>query len=312
MSTAGLINRYVWFVTTIYNRGPITLEEIQHRFELHFGRGEELSERQFHRYTDAVEELFDIEIRYSRTQRGYIIADRDGFDNMSMRKWLIQTFSVNNILHESQDLKNRVLLENVPSGQQYLTTIVDAMREGRVLSMTYHSFHRDEPSTFEVEPWCVKLFEQRWYMLGMSDKLRIYALDRIKALESTERKFKLPKKFDDEKFFEDYYGIIIGDEDFDVEPVALKVDSWQSKYLRTLPLHHSQVEVERHDEYSIFEYHLCPSFDFQQKLLSMGDSAGVLAPVLLKDILRKKAEKTANNNASAGMGSGYHFKVYKK
>ena len=315
MSTAGLINRYVWFVTTIYSRGPISLEEIQHRFESHFGRGEELSERQFHRYTDAVEELFDIEIKYSRTRRGYIVADREGIYNMGMRKWLIQTFSVNNILHESQDLKNRILLENVPSGQQHLTTIVDAMREGAALSMTYHSFHREEPSTFEVEPYCVKLFEQRWYMLGKSegyDELRLYALDRIKALEPTERKFKLPKKFDAAKFFEDYYGIIIGDEDFDVEPVALQVNSWQSKYLRTLPLHHTQVEVECNEEYSIFEYRLCPSFDFQQKLLSMGDSAGVLAPVALKDILRKKAETTANNNASAGMGSGYKFKVYKK
>ena len=169
MSTAGLINRYVWFVTTIYNRGPISLEEIQHRFESHFGRGEELSERQFHRYTDAVEELFDIEIKYSRSQRGYVVADREGIDNMGMRKWLIQTFSVNNILHESQELKNRILLENVPSGQQHLTTIVDAMRESVALSMTYHSFHRDEPSTFEVEPYCVKLFEQRWYMLGKSE-----------------------------------------------------------------------------------------------------------------------------------------------
>ena len=312
MSTAGLINRYVWFVTTIYNRGPILLEEIQRRFESHFGRGEELSERQFHRYTDAVEELFDIEIKYSRTQRGYVIADLEGIDNMGMRKWLIQTFSVNNILHESQDLKNRILLENVPSGQHYLTTIVDAMRESVALSTTYQSFGKSEPSTFEVEPYCVKLFEQRWYMLGMSDKLRIYALDRIQALEPTERKFKLPKNFDAEKFFEDYYGIIISDEDFDVEPVALKVDWWQSKYLRTLPLHHTQVEVECNDEYSIFEYRLCPSFDFQQKLLSMGDSVGVLAPVLLKDILREKAETTANNNASAGMGSQYHFKVYKK
>ena len=312
MSTAGLINRYVWFVSTIYNRGPITLEDIQHRYESHFGRGEELSERQFHRYTDAVEELFDIEVKYSRSQRGYVIADCDGIDNMGMRKWLIQTFSVNNILHENQELKNRILLEEVPSGQKHLTTIVDAMRESVALSMTYQSFSRSQPSTFEVEPYYVKLFEQRWYMLGMSDKLRIYALDRIKALEPIERKFKLPKKFDAEKFFEDYYGIIIGDEDFDVEPVALKVDSWQSKYLRTLPLHHSQVEVERNEEYSIFEYRLCPTFDFQQKLLSMGDSVGVLTPVLLKDILRKKAEKTANNNASAGMGSQYHFKVYKK
>ena len=312
MSIAGLINRYVWFVTTIYNRGPISLEELQHRFESHFGRGEELSERQFHRYTDAVEELFDIEICYDRSRRGYVISDREGIDNMAMRKWLLETFSVNTLLGENPELKKRVLLENVPSGQQYLTPIFEAMRENRVLTMTYHSFGRSEATTFDVEPWCVKLFDQRWYMLGKSDKLRIHSLDRIEALEPTDRTFRLPKKFDAEKFFSDYFGIIIGDEEFDVCPVALKVDSWQSKYLRTLPLHHTQVEVAQTEECSIFEYRLCPSFDFQQKLLSMGDSVGVLAPVLLKDILRKKAEKTANNNASAGMGSQYHFKVYKE
>ena len=312
MSSAGLINRYVWFVTTIYNRGPITLEEIQHRYESHLGRGEELSERQFHRYTDAVEELFDIEIKYSRSQRGYVVADREGIDNMGMRKWLIQTFSVNNILHESQELKKRILFEDVPSGQQHLTTIVDAMRESVALSMTYQSFGQSEPSTFEVEPYCVKLFEQRWYMLGKSegyDKLRLYALDRIKALETTERKFKLPKKFDAAKFFEDHYGIIIGDEDFDVEPVALKVDSWQSKYLRTLPLHHTQVEVERNDEYSIFEYRLCPTFDFRQKLMSMGGSVEVLAPT---ELIAKVREEGIAEHAPHGKYPIYEFKVYKK
>ena len=100
---------------------------------------------------------------------------------MGRRRGLSQTFSVNKMLRERKEKKNRILLENVPSGQQHLTTIVDAMRESVALSITYHSFHREEPSTFEVEPYCVKLFEQRWYMLGMSDKLRIYALDRIKA-----------------------------------------------------------------------------------------------------------------------------------
>ena len=314
MSTAGLINRYVWFVTTIYNRGPITLEEIQRRFESHFGRGEELSERQFHRYTDAVEELFDIEIKYSRTRRGYVVADREGIDNMGMRKWLIQTISVNNILHESQDLKNRILLENVPSGQQHLTTIVDAMRESVALSMTYQSFWMDDPATFEVEPYCVKLFEQRWYMLGKSegyDDLRIYALDRIKALEPTERKFKLPKKFDAVKFFEDYYGIIISDVDYDVCPVALLVDAQQSNYLRTLPLHHTQVEVERNDEYSIFEYRLCPTFDFRQKILSMGGAIEVLAPQKLVYQFNDVGLEIAQANMFPEMAY-YEFKVYKK
>ena len=314
MSTAGLINRYVWFVTTIYNRGPISLADLQHRYESHFGRGEELSERQFHRYTDAVEELFDIEIKYSRTQRGYVVADREGIDNMAMRKWLIQTFSVSNILHESQDLKNRILLENVPSGQQHLTTIVDAMRESVALLMTYQSFWMDEPATFEVEPYCVKLFEQRWYMLGKSegyDDLRIYALDRIKALEPTERKFKLPKKFDAAKFFEDYYGIIISDDDYDVCPVALQVDAQQSNYLRTLPLHHTQVEVERNDKYSIFEYRLCPTFDFRQKILSMGGAIEVLAPEELVYQMKDEGNGIVVANMFPEMAY-YEFKVYKK
>lgn len=314
MSTAGLINRYVWFVTTVYSRGPISLEEIQRRFESHFGRGEELSERQFHRYTDAVEELFDIEIKYSRTQRGYVIADREGIYNMGMRKWLIQTFSVNNILHESQELKNRILLEDVPSGQQHLTTIVDAMRESVALSMTYQSFCMDEPATFEVEPYCVKLFEQRWYMLGKSegyDDLRIYALDRIKALEPIERKFKLPKTFDAAKFFEDYYGIIISDDDYDVCPVALQVDAQQSNYLRTLPLHHTQVEVERNDKYSIFEYRLCPTFDFRQKILSMGGAIEVLAPEELVYQMKDEGNGIVVANMFPEMAY-YEFKVYKK
>ena len=312
MSTAGLLNRYVWFVTTIYNRGPISLAELQHRYESHFGRGEELSERQFHRYTDAVEELFDIEIKYSRTQRGYVVADREGIDNMGMRKWLIQTFSVNNTLHESQELKNRILLENIPSGLQHLTTIVDAMREGVKLSMAYQSFGAGKPSTFDVEPWCVKLFEQRWYMLGMSDKLRIHALDRIKSLEPTEHGFKMPKKFNAEEFFKDYYGIIINDDEFDVCPVALKVDSWQSNYLRTLPLHHTQTEVERNDEYSIFEYRLCPSFDFRQKLLSMGAAVEVLAPKALREEIDINACDMASLYHDHFKSPKYKFKVYKK
>ncbi|MBR4402868.1 MAG: WYL domain-containing protein [Alistipes sp.] len=312
MSTARLINKYVWFVSIIHNRGPISLYEIQRKFRNNFD--EELSERQFHRYTDAVEELFDIDIEYDRKRNGYVVAN-DDIEDMKMRKWLIQTFSVNSILHESQDLKNRILIEEVPSGQLYLTHIVDAMRESKTLNVTYHSFWRSEVACYEVEPWCVKLCNQRWYMLGKRkdhNQPRVYALDRIKAIEQSDTTFKLPKTFDAAKFFEDYCGVIIGDDSFKVEPVALKIDADQSNYVRTLPLHHSQVEVERCDEYSIFEYRLCPTFDFQQEILSMGDLVSVLAPVHLRDIICQKAVATANNNASAGMGSGYKFKVYKK
>lgn len=315
MSTAGLINRYVWIVTTIYNRGPISLKEIQHRFESHFGYGEILEERTFHRYKDAVEELFDIEIKYDRTNQGYTISNAESIDNMALRKWLLQTFSVNSLLGENQELKKRIILEDIPSGQQFLTPIIEAMREDSVLQMTYHSFHRDTESTFKIEPWSVKLFGQRWYMLGKSENYeqpRIYALDRIKSLESTEYKFKLPKKFDSEKFFADYYGIIINDDEFEVTPVALKVDTWQSNFLRTLPLHHSQTEVERNEEYSIFEYRLCPTFDFRQKILSMSRAISVLSPTGLREMMRNEGSIITNNNHSTNEEPEYRFRVYKK
>lgn len=314
MSTAGLVNRYVWFVTTILNYGPISLKDIQRKFELHFDTGEVLEERTFHRYTDAVEELFDIDIEYDRKRKGYVIAN-DDIEDMKMRKWLIQTFSVNSVLNKSAALKKRILLEDIPSGQNFLMSIVKAMRESKTLNVTYHSFWRSEVACYEVEPWCVKLCNQRWYMLGKSkdhNQPRVYALDRIKAIEQSGTTFKLPKTFDAAKFFEDYCGVIIGDDSFKVEPVALKIDASQSNYVRTLPLHHTQKEVERNEEYSIFEYRLCPTFDFQQEILSMGDLVSVLAPVHLRDIICQKAVATANNNASAGMGSGYKFKVYKK
>ena len=313
MSTAGLINRYVWLVTTICNRGPISRAELERRFEAHFGRGEELGERTFHRYTDAVEKLFDIEIKYDRGRQGYIIADREEIDNMSMRRWLLQTFTVNSALNGNQDLKSRILLENVPSGQLFLTPIVGAMRESVKLHITYRSFYHKEAYSFDVEPWCVKLFEQRWYMLGKTDMFEephIYALDRVLALDTTAEKFKLPKKFDAEKLFADCYGIILNDKDFEVCPVALEVDAWQRNFLRSLPLHHSQVEVENTDEHSIFEFRLCPSFDFRQKILSMGCAVNVLAPAALRTKVYE--EGLGEGHATAEELAEYKFRVYKK
>ena len=312
MSTATLLNKYVWLVTTVFNRGPISLDELCRRWNIHFGSEDELTERTFHRYTDAVEELFDIDIKYNRTLRGYVIDNREDIDNMAMRKWLIHTFSVNSLLGESQDLKRRVLLEEVPSGQIFLTPIIEAMRESKLLLMTYRSFHQSAESTFEVEPWCLKLFERRWYMLGKSkgcEEPRIYALDRVKKLEVTNSAFKLPKKFDAERLFADCYGIIIGEKDCVVESIAIRVDACQCDYLRSLPLHHSQVEVECNDEYSIFEYRLRPSFDFRQKLLSMGGSICILAPLKLRDTMRNEGDAIAQSNTSQEIE--YKFRLYR-
>ena len=184
--------------------------------------------------------------------------------------------------------------------KDHLSPILAAMKTDTTLRITYQSYWRNESSTFELEPYCVKLFKQRWYLVGRSphiDQVRIYALDRILNLETLEKKFKMPKKFDGIVFFKDFYGIIAND-NAKVETVRLKVSANQSNYLRSLPLHSSQKELIRSGDYSIFELHLCPEFDFQQEILSKTPEIEVLSPDWLREEIAEKVkvmwEKYAN------------------
>lgn len=146
----------------------------------------------------------------------------------------------------------------------------------------------------------MKLFKQRWYLVGRSpyyNQVRIYALDRILSLETLEKKFKMPKKFDPKAFFQDFYGII-AHENTKVETVRLKVSAEQSNYLRSLPLHSSQKEVEKGEGFSIFELQLCPEFDFQQEILAQTPVIEVLSLEWLREEIAGKVkalwEKYAN------------------
>ena len=327
MSASELLKKYIWLFETINNNAPISLKDLIKRFKAHFNGSEELSRETFFRHKRAIEELFGIEIEYIRSKGGYVIANKDDVNEKSMQQWILQTFSVSTMLSENQDLKKRILLEHIPSGQQYLQPIMKAMRGNKVLKVKYNSFRRGSEIEMNIEPWCIKYFEQRWYLFGKEygkpmpkdskDNLYFLALDRVEDLDETELKFSMPKKFDAEEFLKDYYGVMLEDENFDVQPIAILVDAAQCPYLRTVPLHHSQVEVEMEEErkkyYSIFEYYLCPTFDFRQKLFSLSDSIEVLAPKELADMMKKDAaEMVRAYNYTEEQGGEYEFKIHKK
>ena len=211
----------------------------------------------------------------------YYIQNADDLkDESSLRSWLFRTLSVSNMMLESVSIKDKILLEEVHDGREYLPVILESLKKNIVLEMTYRSFWRDEANTFEMEPYCLKAFKQRWYLVGRSpyyDRIMIYALDRIHQLDLTDHSFEYPKDFKAENYFVDCFGII-ADQNCDVETVKLKVSAGQAKYLNSLTLHGTQKEIERTDEYSIFTVRLRPTFDFQQEILSMGSDIEVLSP----------------------------------
>ena len=154
----------------------------------------------------------------------------------------------------------------------------------------------DEANTFTIEPYCLKAFKQRWYLVARSpyyDKTMIYALDRVRELDATDLHFDYPKDFDAKAYFEDCFGII-ADYNYDVETVKFKVVAGQANYLRSLALHETQREIERTDEYSIFTVRLRPTFDFRQEILTMGSDIEVLTPKWFRDEVAEIAEHMWN------------------
>jgi len=151
-------------------------------------------------------------------------------------------------------------------------------------------------NTFDVDPYCVKLFKQRWYLVAYSDyhdKVMIYGLDRILDTMLSEEHFDYPNDFDPDEFFEGCIGVFV-DEEIEIEEVRLKVSPLQSNYLRSLPLHSSQIEVESTDEYNIFTIQVRPTFDFLQVLLSLGDDVEVLSPSWLRKEIANKIKSMWN------------------
>lgn len=288
-----LFSRYIWLVDLIYRSKKITFDDINKRWmRTDMSEGKPLPLRTFHNWIDKVEEVFDINIICNK--RGgyyYAIENVEDLEKDGLRNWLLNTFSVNNLIHESYPLKQRILFEDIPSGRAFLTPIIEAMREGRIIRFLYQSYWWNEPKMVEAEPYCVKVFKQRWYVVvrnRMHEALRIYALDRILSLDFTDVTFEYPADFDPQAYFDASFGIIV-DEECEIEAVQIKVYNNQSQYLRALPLHHTQKEIAKTDDYSIFEYILRPTYDFKQELLSHGDDIEVLTPAWLREEIKKIA-----------------------
>ena len=282
-----LLNKYVWLVETIYKAKKISFEEINRRWlDNDMSEDKPLSIRTFHKWRIAIEEMFGLIIENEQGgQYRYYIQNADELRSGSMRSWLFNTLTVSNLMLDSVSIKDKVLFEEIPDGEQYLPDILEALKNNLVLGMTYQSFTRDEANTFEIEPYCLRAFKQRWYLVARSpyyNKIMIYALDRVQWLGLTEKTFKYPKDFIPVEFFDDCFGII-ADQNVSIETVKFKVSTGQANYLRSLRLHQSQHEIERTDEYSIFTVRLRPTFDFRQEILSQGCDIEVLEPKWFRD-----------------------------
>ena len=294
MKSFNILKNYIWLANTIYYSRGISLEEINKRWiKNDMSDGLPLSRATFNRYKEAIEEIFDLTIDCQR-KGGYLyyIQNESMLKSNKYQNWLLDTLSISNMLIESDSLQSRILLENIPAGKEYLQPIINAMKQGHKMCMTYHKFNQQESYTITIEPYAIKVFKQRWYLLAKSPKREaptIYALDRVEQLVETEETFQFPEDFDTEAFFRDCYGVLSTDDK--AKRIVIRAYAPYMNYVRTLPLHHSQKEIKTTAQYADFEFHLKPTFDFRQELLAQGHDVEILQPAPFREEMKAMLEK---------------------
>ncbi len=278
---ANPVKRYFWLVDAIYRHAPLSFKEIAERWKQStLYDNKPLAIRTFHNHREAIEELFHIHIVCDERTNKYYIAEQGKLAKNGLSSWLLNAFSISNILTEAQSLGSRVQVEEIPSAQHYLTEFLAAMRENRRVKVVYQPFVAEAPFELVLQPLFVKLYDRRWYLYAnkpSDEQIKLYALDRMHAVKTQDAQFVLPTDFDPEAYTHNAFGVTIYDE---VPPctIRIRVRAGLAAYLRTLPLHHSQREVETTNRYADFEYLVAPTQEFYLKLMSYGWQIEVLSP----------------------------------
>jgi predicted DNA-binding transcriptional regulator YafY len=300
MSKRGYISRYLLILKKLKAKQYSTFEELQKYIE---GQVDHLqmqddtltvgfSKRTLQRDIREIRNIFGIDIEYSKKSKGYYISQNE-IENMNFQR-MIEAFDMFNSLNVAQDLTPYIYLEKRrPQGTENLYGLLHAIKNKIQVKFAYRKFWEDDTSHRTAEPYALKEFKNRWYILAKDtgdSKIKSFALDRLSDLEITTRAFDVPKAYNVEESYRYCFGII-SPNDNEPQDIVLSFDPFQGKYIKTLPLHHTQQVLTDNDDELKVSLKLCVTLDLIMELLSFGDNMTVLQPVSLADTIKTAHQK---------------------
>jgi predicted DNA-binding transcriptional regulator YafY len=190
-------------------------------------------------------------------------------------------------------LQDRILLQPVPTEGEYLKTVIDAMKKSVRIAVDYRKYGTEKPNHLVFEPYCIKLFKQRWYVLGHfhrdatkekpeSDYFGLFSFDRVLDMSLTDIKFQIDPDFDAQAYFDECYGVLV-DDGTKPERIVIRAYGYERYYMRDLPIHRSQREIGQGENFADFELYMRPTIDLSGHLLSRGNQIKVLSPQWFAD-----------------------------
>ena len=289
MSKIESISKYNLIIKKL-RKNPATFKEIAEYLAFESELQEynfNIGKRTFQRDLDDIRSIYNIDIQYDFSRKVYYI---DFDEQPEVNERILEAFDTFNALNITDRLSNYIHFEKrKPQGTENLYGLLHSIRYRVQIKFTYQKYWEDELTQRQVEPYALKEFRSRWYVLAndlKDQKVKSFALDRLTALEITKKKFQMPNNFNVNEHFQYSFGIISPDGDKPQE-VILSFTPFQGKYIKSLPLHESQqVLVDNNVEFRI-KLTLFITHDFIMELLSYGANLRVLEPISLIEELKR-------------------------
>lgn len=300
MSKRGYISRYLLILKKLKIKPFSTYEELQAYIENQFDylqmQDENLqigfSKRTFQRDIKEISNVFGIDIEYSKSQKGYFISQNEN-ENMNFQR-MMEAFDMFNSLNLAHDLTSFIHLEKRrPKGTENLYGLLHAIKNRFKIKFNYQKFLDEELSYRVVEPYALKEFKNRWYIMAKEttgNNIKSFALDRLTNLDITNETYQYPDNYNVEHSYRYCFGII-SPNDHEPQDIILSFDPFQGKYIKTLPLHDTQQVLEDNDEEMRIKLKLYLTHDLVMELLSFGDHMKVIEPKSLADQIKQAHEK---------------------
>jgi len=281
MSKQGYIRRYALIIEKVNtNRFP-SLTDIK---DFLFDNGFEISMRTLQRDIEQIRYEFGIEITYERERNGYFIDTENSF-NMDGFLRFLEIANTSELLmeglKESKDTLSFIQFESLGQlrGIENLKPLLFAIKNQRVIRFQHQNFHTGEVKTFSINPYLLKEYQNRWYLIGKINTQNFFisfGIDRITELKVMETFFELDTKTNPTALFENIIGL--SDSESEPQEIILSFTPLQGKYVKSLPLHKSQQIIVDNDAELRIKLMLVPNFEFRQQILMLGEAVKVIKP----------------------------------
>ena len=282
------LKKCLYIINLLERKGPLSLKEINYYYSYSSLYDGEIPARTFARYKEFILENFPCEIEFDPKVGKYSLIQEGKED--SLYDYLLSAYHIQGLSELALKHHDKVYLNEAPTGIENVQMVLEAIDKKRGIICDYSSYSNRTVKHLTIIPYFLKTWEQRWYLVAEPDNPHhgqtVFALERMSNLELTEKQMFPHSDITVQEYFDGSFGINHSD-DQKPENVRVKVYGTQVDYVRALPIHESQHEVETTEDWSIFDYRVCPCYNFYQQLLWHREKLEVIYPEHMREEMKK-------------------------